>query len=71
MTAIGWLQIAVLFVIVLVCVKPLGLFMAKVFAGERTFLTPVFGPVENTIYRLCRIKQTRNDIIRIFSPCWR
>ncbi|MGA7570469.1 MAG: potassium-transporting ATPase subunit KdpA [Candidatus Aquilonibacter sp.] len=55
MTAIGWLQIAVLFVIVLVCVKPLGLFMAKVFAGERTFLTPVFGPVENTIYRLCRI----------------
>jgi potassium-transporting ATPase potassium-binding subunit len=55
MTAIGWLQIAVLFVIVLVCVKPLGLFMAKVFAGERTFLTPVFGPVENAIYRLCRI----------------
>ncbi|HUN29025.1 MAG TPA: potassium-transporting ATPase subunit KdpA [Alphaproteobacteria bacterium] len=55
MTAIGWLQIAVLFALVLVCVKPLGLFMAKVFAGERTFLTPVFGPVENAIYRLCRI----------------
>ncbi|MGC2130175.1 MAG: potassium-transporting ATPase subunit KdpA [Candidatus Aquilonibacter sp.] len=55
MTAIGWLQIAVLFVLVLVCVKPLGLFMAKVFAGERTFLTPVLGPVENAIYRLCRI----------------
>ncbi len=55
MTAIGWLQIAVLFVLVLVCVKPLGAFMAKVFAGERTFLTPVLGPVENAIYRLCRI----------------
>ena len=55
MTAIGWLQIAVLFILILVCVKPLGAFMANVFAGERTFLTPVFGPVENAIYRLCRI----------------
>ncbi|HTV91196.1 MAG TPA: potassium-transporting ATPase subunit KdpA [Verrucomicrobiae bacterium] len=55
MTAIGWLQIAVLFALLLVCVKPLGLFMAKVFAGERTFLTPIFGPVEKVIYRLCRV----------------
>ena len=55
MTAIGWVQIAVLFVLVLICVKPLGLFMGRVFAGERTFLTPVFGPVESAIYRLCRI----------------
>jgi K+-transporting ATPase ATPase A chain len=55
MTAIGWVQVAVLFALVLICVKPLGLFMGRVFAGERTFLTPVLGPVENTIYRLCRI----------------
>src|SRR5580658_1308347 len=55
MTTIGWLQVIALFVVVLVCVKPLGLFMARVFAGERTFLTPVFGPVENAIYRMCRI----------------
>jgi potassium-transporting ATPase potassium-binding subunit len=55
MTLIGWLQVVVLFVLVLICVKPLGLFMAKVFAGERTFLTPVFAPVENLVYRICRI----------------
>ena len=55
MTAVGWLQIAVLFALVLVCVKPLGLFMGRVFAGERTFLSPVFGPIENAIYRVCRI----------------
>jgi K+-transporting ATPase ATPase A chain len=55
MTAIGWVQIAVLFALVLICVKPLGLFMGRVFSGERTFLTPVFAPVENAIYRLCRI----------------
>jgi potassium-transporting ATPase potassium-binding subunit len=54
-TLIGWLQVVVLFVLVLICVKPLGLFMAKVFAGERTFLSPVFAPVENLIYRICRI----------------
>jgi potassium-transporting ATPase potassium-binding subunit len=55
MTAVGWLQVVVLFLLVLVCVKPLGLFMARVFEGERTFLTPVFGPVENAIYRICRV----------------
>jgi potassium-transporting ATPase potassium-binding subunit len=55
MTVIGWLQVLFLFATVLVCVKPLGLFMARVFAGERTFLTPVFGPIEKAIYRLCRI----------------
>jgi K+-transporting ATPase ATPase A chain len=55
MTAIGWLQALVLFALVLVCVKPLGLFMARVFEGERTFLTPVLGPIERAIYRLCRI----------------
>jgi K+-transporting ATPase ATPase A chain len=55
MTAIGWVQIAVLFALVLICVKPLGLFMGRVFAGERTFLTPVFGPVESAIYRCCRV----------------
>jgi potassium-transporting ATPase potassium-binding subunit len=54
-TLIGWLQVVTLFVLVLICVKPLGLFMARVFAGERTFLTPVFGPVEHVIYRVCRI----------------
>jgi potassium-transporting ATPase potassium-binding subunit len=54
-TVIGWLQAVVFFVLVLICVKPLGLFMAQVFNGERTFLTPVFGPLETAIYRICRI----------------
>jgi potassium-transporting ATPase potassium-binding subunit len=30
----------------------LGSYMARVFAGERNFLTPIFGKVENFIYRL-------------------
>src|ERR1700730_5598167 len=55
MTAIGWLQALVLFALVLACVKPLGLFMARVFEGDRTFLSPVLGPLERSIYRICRI----------------
>jgi K+-transporting ATPase ATPase A chain len=59
MTTAGWLQDALLFLVVLACVKPLGGFMAKVFMGERVFLTPVLAPVESAIYKLCRIDPAR------------
>ena len=55
MTLIGWLQIAALFVALAAAVKPLGLYMARVFGGERTLLSPVLRPVEATIYRLCGV----------------
>lgn len=51
MTIIGWLQISLLFLAVLCVVKPLGLYMAKVFSGERTILSPVLKPIERGIYR--------------------
>ena len=38
--------------VLLLLVKPLGAYMAHVFQGERTFLTPVVGPVERLIYRI-------------------
>ncbi len=56
MTANGILQILVLFGLVLACVKPLGLYMARVFARERTFLDPVLAPVERLIYRLSGVR---------------
>jgi K+-transporting ATPase ATPase A chain len=55
MTTIGWLQALILFGIVLVCVKPFGAFMARVFEGERTFLSPAFAPIEKGVYKLCGI----------------
>ncbi|HTV69578.1 MAG TPA: potassium-transporting ATPase subunit KdpA [Rhizobiaceae bacterium] len=55
MTIVGWLQIGLLFLIVFALVKPLGLFMARVFSGERTFLTPVLQPVERGFFRLAGI----------------
>ena len=51
MTIIGWLQISLLFLAVLCVVKPLGIYMAKVFSGERTILSPVLSPIERGIYR--------------------
>src|SRR3984957_1195576 len=55
MTTAGWLQDLLYFLLVLVCVKPVGGFMARVFMGERNFLSPVMVPIESAIYKVCRI----------------
>jgi len=52
MTLIGWLQILFFCGIVLALVKPLGAYMTRVFAGERTVLSPVLVPVERALYAL-------------------
>ena len=57
MTVNGWLQIAVFFLLVLAVTKPLGVFMAKVFNRERTFLDPVLRPIERLIYRLTGVNE--------------
>jgi K+-transporting ATPase ATPase A chain len=55
MTANGMLQIGMFLVALMLCVKPLGAFMARVFDRQRTFLDPVLGPLERWIYRLARV----------------
>jgi K+-transporting ATPase ATPase A chain len=52
MTTNGWIQIALFCLAILVCVKPLGRYMARVFDGEIKFLAPI----ERLIYRLCGVK---------------
>jgi potassium-transporting ATPase potassium-binding subunit len=59
MTTNGWLQIGLFFVVLLAATKPLGVFMARVFGGEKTFLDPVLRPIERLIYRLCGIDDKR------------
>ena len=54
MTINGWIQIAIYFVVLTALVVPLGRFMARVFEGERTFLSPVLRPVEVVLYRASR-----------------
>jgi K+-transporting ATPase ATPase A chain len=57
MTTIGWLQAIVFFLIVLGLTKPVGSYMARVFAGERTWLTPLLQPVERSVYRLAGVRE--------------
>jgi potassium-transporting ATPase potassium-binding subunit len=55
MTGNGWLQIA-LFLGLLAAATPFqGTFMARIYAGERTFLTPLLGPVERRFYQLAGV----------------
>src|SRR6476660_9953392 len=61
MTLNGWIQIAIYFVVLTALVVPLGRYMAQVFEGERTFLTPVLGPVERGLYRIAGIDETREQ----------
>jgi K+-transporting ATPase ATPase A chain len=52
MTFNGWFQIALFCAVVVLLVKPFGGYITRVFAGERTLLSPVLGPVERGFYRL-------------------
>lgn len=67
MTLIGWLQISLLFIAVLIAIKPLGLYMAKVFAGERTVLQPVLGPLEHGFYRISGIDAQKEQGWRLYT----
>ena len=58
MTSNGWFQIFFFFALVLVCAKPLGLYMARVFEREHTFADPILRPIERLIYRLTGVDET-------------
>ena len=60
MTFNGWLQIALFCAVIVVLVKPFGGYMTRVFGGERTFLSPVLGPLERIFYRLSGVDE-RSD----------
>jgi K+-transporting ATPase ATPase A chain len=52
MSANGWLQFAVFSLILLASVRPVGIYLARVLDGERTWLDPVLRPIERLIYKL-------------------
>jgi K+-transporting ATPase ATPase A chain len=57
MTVNGWLQIIAYLAIILALTKPVGVFLARVFSRERTFLDPVLRPVERLLYRLTLVDE--------------
>ena len=61
MSVNGWLQILVFCGIVVALVKPLGWYMTRVFAGERTLLSPLLRPVEVGLYRVAGVDANREQ----------
>ena len=57
MTANGWLQIGIFLALVLAVTKPLGIFMARVFNREHTFMDLALRPVERLLYRLTGVDE--------------
>ncbi|HKV15901.1 MAG TPA: potassium-transporting ATPase subunit KdpA [Reyranella sp.] len=57
MTFNGWFQIALFGVVVVLLVRPLGGYMTRVFAGDRTLLFPVLRPAERLVYRLSGVDE--------------
>ncbi|GFE59421.1 potassium-transporting ATPase subunit KdpA [Geobacter sp. AOG2] len=52
-----WVETILFFAVLLAMIKPFGTFMAKVYQGERTLLTPVLAPCENLLYRVCGVEK--------------
>src|SRR3954452_7059527 len=61
MTMIGWLQIILFCVVIVALTKPLGGYMARVFNGEWTFLSPVLRPIEAGIYWISGVDEKREQ----------
>jgi K+-transporting ATPase ATPase A chain len=61
MTLNGWIQIALYCAIVVLLVRPLGGYMARVFEGERTFLSPILRPVERVFYAAAGVREDREQ----------
>ena len=55
MNVISWLQLPLFIIVLLLLVKPVGGYMAKVYTGETTFLSPIVRPIEKTLYRIAGI----------------
>ena len=57
MTVNGWLQILLFLALIFLVTKPMGVFMARVFSRERTFMDPVLRPVERLLYRITGVDE--------------
>jgi K+-transporting ATPase ATPase A chain len=58
MTANGWFQIGLYLILLLAITKPMGVYMARVFSGEKTFMDPMLRPMERLLYRMTGVDET-------------
>lgn len=57
MTANGWFQIVLFLVLVFLVTKPMGIFMARVFNREKTFMDSALQPIERLLYRITGVDE--------------
>ena len=69
MTILGWAQIAIYAIVVILITRPLGGYMTRVFNGERTPLSPVLRPVERGVYFISGVdeKSEQNWVIYVIA----
>lgn len=67
MSVPGLVQIVVFLALLLALTKPLGGYMARVFTGERTFVSPALGPIERGIYRICGVDETKEQRWTVYA----
>jgi potassium-transporting ATPase potassium-binding subunit len=59
MTANGWFQIGLYLLIIFLVARPMGVYMARVFSGEKTFFDPIARPLERLLYRLTGVDEKK------------
>ena len=67
MTLNGWLQILIFCGIVIALVKPLGGYMTRIYNGERTLMSFVFGPLERGLYRVAGTSERQEQHWTIYA----
>ena len=55
------LEVTIFFLLLLAVTKPTGIYMRRVFSGERTFADPLLRPIERLLHRLCGIDAKREQ----------
>jgi len=65
--AAGILQIVIFFAVVTAGAIPLGAYMARVYAGEKTWPDPVLKPIERLVYKICLIKPDQEQHWTVYA----
>lgn len=65
-----WFEYAVFLGIVVGLARPVGLYLARVFQGEKTFLDPILRPVEALLYRLLRVQPEQEMSAAVYLVCF-
>ncbi|MGB6830102.1 MAG: potassium-transporting ATPase subunit KdpA, partial [Terracidiphilus sp.] len=59
MTANGWLKFVIYSLVLLAATPPVGIYLARVFEGERTWLDPLLRPIERFLYKICGVNHEK------------